>query len=188
MNLQQLNDCLADIGVLRRTRTKRTVEHEVDGETQGDEGVAYEICPLPFDGLFAKIRVTTDSYGSRESVSGIEFVRPVSEEVTIHEPSKSEDSTLLELLDNLKNYDGDVYELIDSLDSNDLTEKFGEVVIVDEAGNSEGGGEYSHYIFHFKDKGVYIRVTGCYTSHHGTDWNNDWTIVNPKQETVTVYR
>lgn len=88
MNFQQLNECLSDIQKLRSTKIKTEEIHKVDGETQGDEGVSYEICPLPHDGLFVRLKITTDSYGDRESVSGIEIVKPFLEEITKYEPVK----------------------------------------------------------------------------------------------------
>lgn len=86
MNFKQLNEVLKDIPALRSKRVERTVEHEVDGESQGDEGVAYEVCPLPYDGLYVRLRITTDSYGDNESVSGIEFVQPIEKQITRYEP------------------------------------------------------------------------------------------------------
>jgi len=67
------------------------------------------------------------------------------------------------------------------------TEEFGEAPIVDEEGDTEGGGEYSMVVRHFKKLDVYIRQTGFYSSYNGTDWNNDFTAVNPVQKTITVF-
>lgn len=92
-----------------------------------------------------------------------------------------------ELIQKLSSHDLSVDELIENLDSNNLIDEFGEVQTVDENGNCEGGGEYSDYVFFFKDHGIYVRVTGCYTSYNGTDWENDWSEVMPKEKTITVY-
>lgn len=93
-----------------------------------------------------------------------------------------------ELIKRLKEHDLSTGELIDELESNALNDEFGDVETVDTEGNHEGGGEYSHYVFLFKDHGLHVKVTGCYTSYNGTDWENDWTIVEPKQEMITVYK
>lgn len=69
----------------------------------------------------------------------------------------------------------------------DNTDEFGEAPIVDGKGDTEGGGDYSMVVRHFKNLDVYIRQTGFYSSYNGTDWNNDFTIVNPVQKTITVF-
>ena len=66
-------------------------------------------------------------------------------------------------------------------------EEFGEVPIVDEEGDCEGGGDYSMVVRHFKNLDVYVRQTGFYSSYNGTDWNDDFTIVKPVEKTITVF-
>lgn len=67
------------------------------------------------------------------------------------------------------------------------TEEFGEAPIVDEEGDTEGGGEYSMVVRHFKNLDVYVKQTGFYSSYNGTDWNDDFTIVKPVEKTITVF-
>jgi hypothetical protein len=69
----------------------------------------------------------------------------------------------------------------------DDTEEFGEAPIVDEEGDTEGGGDFSMVVRHFKDLDVYVRQTGFYSSYNGTDWYNDFTIVKPVEKTITVF-
>jgi len=65
----------------------------------------------------------------------------------------------------------------------------GEVEEVDRTGG-EGKGEDWTRTYHFKDHDVYIKVSGWYTSHYGTDfgdWDDAIKEVSPKQKTITVY-
>ncbi len=86
----QLNAVLADLNAIRYNSSlvERVVEKEIDdpdGE-QGENGVSYEVYKLPFDGeTFIKLTITTDSYGNNETVSGVQFVRPVTKQVTAYE-------------------------------------------------------------------------------------------------------
>jgi len=70
---------------------------------------------------------------------------------------------------------------------NGYPEVLGKVEIVSSKGDREGGGSYAEIVFHFKDHNVYLRVTGYYSSYHGTDWEEDWTEVFPREKTITVY-
>lgn len=81
----------------------------------------------------------------------------------------------------------DKYDRIYELSSDKNKETFGEVKLVNNEGNTEGGGEYSEKVYFFKDHNVYLKVTGCYTSYNGCDWNDDWTEVKPIEKTITVY-
>jgi hypothetical protein len=89
-NLKQLNEILRDLPNLRRSTpegveiVKRINSNGGDGE-QGEEGVSYEVYKLPIDNLYVKLKITTDSYGDNEAVSGIEFVSPVEKTVTTYE-------------------------------------------------------------------------------------------------------
>lgn len=84
MDYKQLNDLLGDLQNLRNTKyEQRIVEHEIDGEgSQGDEGLSYEVYKVPFEeGLFLKLKITTDSYGDNESIAGVEFVKPIEKKI-----------------------------------------------------------------------------------------------------------
>lgn len=59
--------------------------------------------------------------------------------------------------------------------------------IVDSVGDTEGGGEYSHVIRHFSEHNVYIKVTGCYTSYHGCEWEEIYEEVIPVEKSIIVY-
>lgn len=64
---------------------------------------------------------------------------------------------------------------------------FGNVEEVHSIGGTEGGGDYAERVYLFKDHNVYIKITGFYSSYHGTDWDEDFKEVSPRQKTITVY-
>lgn len=80
----------------------------------------------------------------------------------------------------------DIYSLFEELEEGN-SELFGSTELVDECGDTEGGGEYSMKVFHFKDSNLFVRVTGFYSSYNGCDWNDDWKQVFPKEKQITVY-
>ena len=69
----------------------------------------------------------------------------------------------------------------------DDREEFGSAPIVHEEGDCEGGGSYSCVVRHFVDHNVYIEVIGYYSSYNGTDWDEGFTEVFPKEKTIIVY-
>lgn len=91
-----------------------------------------------------------------------------------------------EIVSQLIGHEDSVDDLIASLTESNH-ETFGEIEVIHEEGDCEGGGDHSEKVFHFKDHNVFIRVTGFYSSYNGTDWENDWTEVSPKEKTITVY-
>jgi len=88
-NLKELNPILKNLNEFRsKNRNKRieinrvkTIEEE--GE-QGMEGLTFEIYPFQ-DDVFIKLRITTDSYGYNENVTGIEFVTKTEKTITTYE-------------------------------------------------------------------------------------------------------
>lgn len=58
------------------------------------------------------------------------------------------------------------------------------------SGGGEDEGSHWFSVKHFVDHDVYIKVTGYYQSHHGTEFYNGWdecSQVNPQSRTITVY-
>jgi hypothetical protein len=86
-------------------------------------------------------------------------------------------------IENLIINNGGVEKLVDG----ELDEIIPAYEIVDKKGDREGGGEYSMKVFHFKEANVFLKVTGFYSSYHGTDWNEEIEEVKPVEKTVTVY-
>jgi len=105
MDLKKINLVLANVTVIRNqpnkyyplpselkgtTRVETKVEKETNGEgeqgVEGVEGVKYEIYQLPFDDLFLKIEIRTDSYGYNERVESIQFARATEKMVIQYEP------------------------------------------------------------------------------------------------------
>lgn len=65
----------------------------------------------------------------------------------------------------------------------------GECEQVDSTGG-EDRGSYWSVTYHFKDHDVYLKVTGYYQSHHGTDFDDGWDCVKevkPTKKTITIY-
>jgi hypothetical protein len=83
----------------------------------------------------------------------------------------------------------DVYEIEELTD----TDRAGGIYLelVDSEGGGEGEGEYVHRIWAVRADGhetiSYLRVTGYYQSYAGTEYNDDWTIVEPREVVVTQY-
>lgn len=73
------------------------------------------------------------------------------------------------------------------IDEDTLRAIFGEVEIVDSEGDREGGGDYAMKVFLFKDHNVFIKTTGFYSSYNGTEWDENWSNVSPKEKTITIY-
>lgn len=90
--------------------------------------------------------------------------------------------TATEIIEKLKEFSGRdfAYEF-------DNREGFGKAEIVHEEGDTEGGGDYSCVVRYFEEHDVYIQVTGFYSSYEGTDWDNDFQEVKPKEKTITVF-
>lgn len=62
--------------------------------------------------------------------------------------------------------------------------------LVDSEGGGEGEGSHVHRVFAINEHGnviSYIRVTGYYESYCGTEYNDDWTFVEPREVKVTQY-
>ena len=88
LNLSEINKILKDLDKLRNGKAIQTdVVKEVNGEysNQGEEGLSYEVYRTSIDGIFVRLKITTDSYGDNESISGVEFVKPEQKMVTVYE-------------------------------------------------------------------------------------------------------
>ena len=80
MDYRKINDILRDIGSLRNKKIE-TIQPQYEGDS-----IHYEICSTDKDDIFVKIQISTDSYGGSESITGIEFVKPVEKRVYNYEP------------------------------------------------------------------------------------------------------
>lgn len=102
MDLKKINLVLANITKIRNnsnrynklpdelngiTRVETKVEKEINGEygEQGEEGLKYETYQLPFDDLFLRLEIRTDSYGYNERVEAIQFAKVTEKTVTVYE-------------------------------------------------------------------------------------------------------
>jgi len=100
MDLQKINTILANFENFRNDWARKRlpdilqgtklvdskVEKSIDDEAnRGDEGISYEIYQLPFDDLYLKFEIRTDSYGDNERVTSMQFVTPKKKEITVYE-------------------------------------------------------------------------------------------------------
>lgn len=72
--------------------------------------------------------------------------------------------------------------------SDDLQVVFGQIKHRSE-GDTGGEDEGSNYrrVYEFVDHGVFLAVTGYYTSFDGTDMDDKYTEVKPVDKTVTLF-
>lgn len=82
--LAKLNPLLKDLELLRRKNNAEVtlvVKKIEDGnDIQGVEGESYEIYKVA--DIYVKIKISTDSYGDNERITGLEFVKPIVKQVT----------------------------------------------------------------------------------------------------------
>lgn len=77
----------------------------------------------------------------------------------------------------------------DDAELKDTTPEIGPFKEVDQHGG-EGEGEDWWSVKHFTDHNIFIKVSGNYQSHNGTDfedWEDAVKEVKPKEKVVTVY-
>lgn len=94
-----------------------------------------------------------------------------------------------ELLEKLRvGLDGDVGTLAyEDFDGDELG--IGPYKVVQSTGGCDKGSDWSR-IFHFIEHNIYVKVTGYYQSHHGTDfggWDEEVSLVEPQEKIITVY-
>ena len=92
MELQEINKILSFIPVMvndygqnpyKKVLDKRDGNlQDSDYGSQGESDTITRVYDLSKNDLFLKIELSTDSYGNNESVSKIEFVKPVVKQVT----------------------------------------------------------------------------------------------------------
>lgn len=81
-----------------------------------------------------------------------------------------------------------VYDIEELDETNKADGVFIKVVYAE--GGGEGGGEHVERVFSVNGTEgpvSYLRVTGYYQSYNGTDWNDDWELVEPRKVVVTQY-
>lgn len=87
--LKKLNKYLSDFNQIRYNgkRINEEIVKSIDAEypRQGDTGLSYETYELE-PGLYIRFTITTDSYGNESSLSGVQFVQPVTKTITSYEP------------------------------------------------------------------------------------------------------
>lgn len=80
-------------------------------------------------------------------------------------------------------YNEDINEHL-SKDVLEVTGKIEEVELV----GGEGEGDNYHIVIHLTKPDIYLRADAFYASHYGVDdWDEDWSVVEKKEKTITVY-
>lgn len=61
--------------------------------------------------------------------------------------------------------------------------------LVYQEGGGEGEGDYVERVIEVAADGdsAFVACTGFYDSYNGTEWANDWHLVEPRQVTMTKY-
>ena len=90
MNYKKINEVLSDLSAYNLSKKYPKVETKQsdnyhEEKNQGEFGVKTEVFKLDFDDLFLKVTTHTDSYGDRETVAKVEFVKPVVKQITVYE-------------------------------------------------------------------------------------------------------
>ena len=86
--------------------------------------------------------------------------------------------------------DNDIYigEIAVDGDLEEISEKMETPIKhVYQEGGHEGGGDYVCGVIHFTEYDIYLKIEGYYCSHNGTEFDDDWFQVFPKQKMITVY-
>ena len=81
--------------------------------------------------------------------------------------------------------------IINSLGYDDFSEDeigLGRIIEVDSNGGFEGGGDHMDKVFHFQEHDVFLRISGYYCSHGGSEWSDELEHVIPEQVMITKYK
>lgn len=90
MNLDKINQLLSDIDNMSSNKSVKRIsidKPEGYGEEQydGNELQKIEIFDIDEDNVFLKVVTSIDSYGERERITSIQFVKPVKKEVIVYD-------------------------------------------------------------------------------------------------------
>ena len=85
MNYKKLNEILSNLenpGDKLKLISSDEGDNFYEGKNQGQEGLKVEIFDIQEDGVFLKVVTKSDSYGSNEKVSSIQFVAAQEKTIT----------------------------------------------------------------------------------------------------------
>lgn len=98
MELKKINEILKNISRIKGSKTcdvpdlgklvrikKETIHEMIDGEEQGGWNEYEEIFSIPGEEIFLKLNIQTDSYGSNDHISKIQFVKESKKTVIVYE-------------------------------------------------------------------------------------------------------
>jgi len=85
-------------------------------------------------------------------------------------------------VDYIENFDGDAFQ--DAIRGRFTNGKY-TISCEEDFGGYEGAGEKTWVVYSLKDNEtdevIYFKLNGWYDSWNGTEWENDFVIVNPKE-------
>ncbi len=87
MNYKLINEALKDLRNIKLSKVS-TFESEdfYEEKGQSEEGERIDIYDLKMDNLYLKVVTSSDSYGNENGVTSIQFVKPITKQVTDYEP------------------------------------------------------------------------------------------------------
>lgn len=93
MDYKHFNNQFNNLTSFRHTNSSKMIERITEYEMndsygdgrQGETNIYHEIYPW-VDGMFIRLTINTDSYGSNEFINGVTFVKPIAKTVTSFEP------------------------------------------------------------------------------------------------------
>jgi len=91
MDYKQLNKLFKNFKNLERTYKKVASSQDknyYEEKDQGETGEKVEVFDIQIDGMYLQVTTKSDSYGDNETVSSMQFVQPITKEVTDYIPVK----------------------------------------------------------------------------------------------------
>jgi hypothetical protein len=90
-----------------------------------------------------------------------------------------------EIVEAIKKSETSYKSLYYEVYSDDLSESVGEIEIAYEA--PTGDGQEMSKVLNFNDHKIFIKISGYYSSHGDSDYDNTYEQVFPYQKTITIY-
>lgn len=87
MNYKKINEVLKDLNgwnlSKKYTKVSENVPEDFSQEkSQGDTSVKSIVYKLDFDDLYLRVDIESDSYGEGETLTSVQFVKPVQKTIT----------------------------------------------------------------------------------------------------------
>ena len=83
MDYSKLNEALKNLNGFRYKNKKNIITEEIIDDNDEGGWESYEVYPLE-EGLFIKMKIVSNSYGTEMFVEGVEFVRATEKTINIY--------------------------------------------------------------------------------------------------------